>query len=71
MVDEYVAVRDLISRLGNAMDRGVLLAIAAGTTVNLENTFAAEESAKRLEEDMRDPDVKIEAVYDENTGSTS
>ena len=67
LVDEYVAVRDLISRLGNAMDRGVLLAIAAGTTVNLENTFAAEESAKRLEEDMRDPDVKIEAVYDENT----
>lgn len=67
LVDEYLMVRDLIARLGTSMDRGVLLAIAAGTMVDLESTFSAEESARRLTEEMRDPNVKINAVYDENT----
>ena len=65
MVDEYLAADAVIQRLGGAIDRGALLAIAAGTSINLENTFKAEESAKALEAEMRDPNVKVEAIYDE------
>ena len=65
LVDEFFAADHVIKRLGTAIDRAVLLAIAAGVEVDLENTFSAAESARRLEAEMRDPNVKIEAVYDE------
>ena len=65
LVDEYLAANNVIKRLGSAIDKAVLLAIAAGVEVDLENTFSASESAKRLEQETRDPNVKIEAVYDE------
>lgn len=65
LVAEYLQAHAVISRLGNVLDTGVLLAIAAGTELSLENSFDAEESAKRLEREMRDPNVKVEAQWNE------
>lgn len=65
LVDEYLQASDVIARLGGAIDRGVLLAIAAGAYINLENSFTAEESARCLTAQLRDPNVKIEPFYDE------
>lgn len=49
LVGEYLQANAVISRLGGAIDRAVLLAIAAGVELSLENTFAAQQSAERLE----------------------
>ena len=65
LVAEYLQANAVITRLGGVIDKAVLLAIAAGVELSLENTFDAERSAKRLEEEMRDPNVKVEAVWDE------
>lgn len=66
LVGEYLQANAVISRLGGAIDRAVLLAIAAGVELSLENTFAAQQSADRLEKEMRDPNVKIEAYWNED-----
>ena len=66
LVGEYLQANAVISRLGGAIDRAVLLAIAAGVELSLENTFAAQQSAERLEKEMRDPNVKIEAYWNED-----
>ena len=65
LVAEYLQAHAVISRLGNVLDTGVLLAIAAGTELSLENSFDAQESARRLEREMRDPNVKVEAQWNE------
>lgn len=67
LVDEYLQANDVIARLGGAIDRGVLLAIAAGADINLENSFTAEESARNLTAQLRDPNVKVEPYYDEES----
>ncbi len=67
LVDEYLQASDVIARLGGAIDRGVLLAIAAGADINLENSFTAEESARNLTAQLRDPNVKVEPYYDEES----
>ncbi len=67
LVDEYLQASDVIARLGGAIDRGVLLAIAAGADINLENSFTTEESARNLTAQLRDPNVKVEPYYDEES----
>lgn len=62
---EYLQANSVISRLGGVIDRAVLLAIAAGVELSLENTFDAQESARKLEQEMRDPNVHVEAVWSE------
>ncbi len=69
LMNEYFQANDVIVRLAGGIDRGVLLAIAAGVEVNLENAFAAQESARKLTDTMRDPNVTIEPVYDEKNES--
>lgn len=62
---EYLQANAVISRLSNVIDRAVLLAIAAGVELSLENTFDAQECARRLEQEMRDPNVHVEAFWSE------
>ncbi|MDO5530429.1 DNA gyrase subunit B [Sutterella sp.] len=65
LVAEYLQANAVISRLGGVIDKAVLLAVASGVELSLENTFEAEESAKKLEREMRDPNVRVEAYWDE------
>lgn len=48
MVDEYLAADAVIQRLGGAIDRGALLAIAAGTSINLEIPSRQKKAPKLL-----------------------
>lgn len=63
LVGEYLQASAVINRLGGAIDRSALLAIAAGVDLSLENTFSAQQSAERLEKEMRDQNVKVEAEW--------
>lgn len=65
LVAEYLQANAVISRLGGVIDKAVLLAIAAGVELSLDNTFEAKASAERLEHEMRDPNVKVEAEWNE------
>lgn len=65
LVAEYLQANSVILRLGGVIDRAVLLAIAAGVELSLENTFDAQESARKLTQEMRDPNVHVDAVWSE------
>ncbi len=66
LVNEYLQSSDVIARLQGAIDKAALVAITAGVEINLSNEFEAQRSAQQLQTEMRDPDVKTEAIYDEN-----
>lgn len=63
LFNEYMQANDVIIRLGNVIDKGALLAIAAGVELNLDNEFMARESAEKLTTEMRDPNVSVEPFY--------
>lgn len=65
LVNEYLQSSDVIARLQGAIDKAALVAITAGVELNLSNQFEVERSAVALQKEMRDPDVKTEAIYDE------
>ncbi len=65
LVNEYLQANEVIARLQGAIDKAALMAIAAGVSINLENTFEAEKSAEALQTEMRDTNVKVESVFDE------
>lgn len=65
LTDEYLEAHGVIARLQNVIDRDVLMAIASGAELNLENTFTTERSAQTLSAMIQDDQLKIEAVYDE------
>lgn len=63
LFNEYMQANDVIVRLGNVIDKGALLAIAAGVELNLDNEFMARESSEKLMAEMRDPNVSIDPFY--------
>lgn len=65
LVNEYLQSSDVIARLQGVIDKSVLVAIAAGVDINLENEFTSHHTAEVLQQELRDPNVKVEAVYDE------
>lgn len=65
LTDEYLEAHDVIARLQNVIDRDVLMAIASGAELNLENAFTTERSAATLNDMIQDANLKIEAEYDE------
>ena len=65
LVAEYLQANAVITRLGGVIDKAVLLAVAAGVELSLDNTFEAKASAERLEREMRDPNIKVEAEWNE------
>ena len=65
LVNEYLQSSDVIARLQGVIDKSVLVAIAAGVDINLENEFTSHHTAEVLQKELRDPNVKVEAVYDE------
>ena len=65
LVNEYLQSSDVITRLQGAIDKSVLVAVTAGVEINLENEFSAHRTADILQQELRDPNVKVEAVYDE------
>lgn len=67
LVTEYLSADTVIQRLAGVIDRAVLLAIASGVELDLSTTAEAQASAKRLEAELRDSNVTIEACYDEST----
>ena len=67
LVQEYRAADDVISRLQGAIDRSVLMAIASGTTLELDTAFNAQASAQRLQDAMRDPNLTVETLYNDET----
>lgn len=66
LINEYLQVNEVIARLQRAIDKSALVAMASGIQINLENEFEAQRSAQRLETELRDPAVKVEAVYDDS-----
>ena len=65
LVNEYLQSGDVISRLQGAIDKSALVAITAGIEINLENEFTATRTAEVLQQELRDPNVRVENVYDE------
>ena len=65
LINEYLQAHEVIARLIGAIDKGVLLAIASGVTVDLQNAFTAQDTADRLSSEMRDSNVKIEVYFNE------
>lgn len=65
LIREYLQANEVIARLNRAIDKAALEAIAAGVEVDLSNAYTAEKSAEALKEEMRTPDITIEAVYDD------
>ena len=65
LVNEYLQSGDVISRLQGAIDKSALVAITAGVEINLENEFTASRTAEILQQELRDPNVRVENVYDE------
>ncbi len=65
LVNEYLQSSGVIARLSGVIDNAALVAITAGVEINLSNQFEADRSATLLQSEMRDPDVKCEAIYDE------
>ena len=65
LVNEYLQSSDVIARLQGAIDKSVLVAVTAGVEINLENEFSARRTADILQQELRDPNIKVEAVYDE------
>ncbi len=65
LVNEYLQSADVISRLQGAIDKSALVAITAGVEINLENEFTASRTAEILQQELRDPNVRVENVYDE------
>ncbi|MDY4163010.1 MAG: DNA gyrase subunit B [Sutterella sp.] len=65
LVNEYLQSSDVIARLQGAIDKSVLVAVTAGVDINLENEFSAKRTADILQQELRDPNIKVEAVYDE------
>ena len=65
LINEYLQAHEVIARLSGAIDKGVLLAIASGVTVDLQNAFTAQDTADRLSSEMRDSNVKIEVYFNE------
>lgn len=67
LINEYTQINHIIIRLSKAIDRSVLMAIASGVELNLDSLEAAQESATQLQAETRDPNISIEAIYDEET----
>ncbi|MFU0842089.1 MAG: DNA gyrase subunit B [Burkholderia sp.] len=65
LVKEFLQAHSVITRLQGVIDKAALVAVAAGTEINLENEFTAKRTAEALQKEMRDPNVQVEAVYDE------
>ncbi len=65
LVNEYLQSSDVIARLQGVIDKSVLVAVTAGAEINLENEFAAKRTAELLQTELRDPNVHVEAIYDE------
>lgn len=65
LVNEYLQSSEVISRLQGAIDKSVLVAVAAGIDLNLENEFTTQATAEALQKELRDPNVKVEAAYDD------
>ena len=64
LVNEYLQSSDVIARLQGAIDKSALVAITAGIEINLENEFTAARTAKTLQQELRDPNVQVENIYD-------
>ena len=64
LVNEYLQSGDVIARLQGAIDKSALVAITAGIEINLENEFTAARTAKTLQQELRDPNVQVENIYD-------
>ena len=64
LVNEYLQSSDVIARLQGAIDKSALVAITAGIEINLENEFTATRTAETLQQELRDPNVQVENIYD-------
>lgn len=64
LVNEYLQSGDVIARLQGAIDKSALVAITAGIEINLENEFTAARTAETLQQELRDPNVQVENIYD-------
>lgn len=59
--DSYIASSEVLQRLSLLIDRSVLLAVASGITLDLSDMAHAEESARALNEQIKDKQLKITA----------
>jgi DNA gyrase subunit B len=62
---QYLAADAVVQRLSNVIDRGALVAVMAGTELDLHDAAAAEASALRLKEAMGNHTVDVFAQFDQ------
>ena len=64
---QYNIANAVIMRLSRIMDKAALEAIMSGVTINLEDEYMAQDSARKLSEAINDPLVKVSAQFNEGT----
>src|SRR5262249_2802801 len=62
---QFLLAEAVIERVSRVIDPAVLRAILGGVSVDLSNAAAASASASALAKGVGDPEVRIEAAYDE------
>lgn len=64
LIKEFEASKSVIERLSQVIDRAALLSISSGVSIDLSDEEKAAASAAALQSDMRDPEIKAEALWD-------
>ncbi len=66
LIEEFEQSKAVIERLSQVIDRAALLAISSGVQIDLSDEEKAKVSAQNLQNEMRDPEIITQAVFDEN-----
>ena len=64
---QYSIANAVIMRLSRLMDTAALEAIVAGVTINLDDEYMAQDSARKLAEAIKDPLVTVTAQFNDKT----
>lgn len=67
LVQEYLHIHEVITRLQNVIDRSVLMAIASGAQLDLSSQEKAQESVDALNARIHDQKISISIQYNEET----
>ena len=64
LIKEFEQSKSVIERLSQVIDRAALMAISSGVQIDLSDESAARVSAAALQEEMRDPEITAEVLFD-------
>ena len=64
LIEEFEQSKSVIERLCQVIDKAALLAISSGVQIDISDEQNATASALNLEKEIRDPEIKVEPLFD-------